>query len=87
MPFHVKLILLLAALGTKITELSDTLKQHECKRITKRHLKRNKRRSVIDKVCYKMQQCAFKVSRVRHRALDAESEADDRLYTILKGEV
>ena len=86
MPFHVRLVLLLAVLGDKIIKLSDKLKQYECKRITKRSIARNKARRDIDKEAYEAQRLAYKVSRVRHRELDEDDDADNTLYTLLKGE-
>lgn len=86
MIFQVKLALLVAALGNKITELSEYLKRKAAKRITQRHLKRNKQRNEIDKLCHKRQLAAFGLSRQWHNDLDKQSEADDKLYTLLKGE-
>ena len=86
MPFHVRLILLLAALGTKITELSDKLKQYECECITKAHFKRNVERTKIDRDAHAAQIKAYNRARTLHARLDGAYEDDDELYIILKGE-
>lgn len=83
---HLKLTMLAILLATKASELADWFKAAQVKRITKRHFKRETARKNITRKEEAIRFKSFIRAQCARNRLSAQSDADDALYTFLKGE-